>query len=93
MDIVVAVISIVAGLANVGRVIYESQETRKKKKQKLKDDAKEAEARLLTTVGDAEPRINGEYNRDVARIGEAFKQGDRTKIISINANHDRYRTD
>lgn len=82
MEIVLAVISIISGLSSVGRVVYEFQESRKKKKQKLKDDAKEAEARLLTTVRNAEPRINREYVHDVARIGEDFTQGDGTKITS-----------
>lgn len=85
MEIAVAVISIISGLAGVGRVVYEFQVNRKKKKQKLEDDAKEAEARLLTTVRSAEPRINREYDRDVARVGEAFKHGDGTKITTMNA--------
>jgi hypothetical protein len=82
MDIALGVLSIISGIVSVGRVVYEFQESRKQKKQKLKDDAEEAEARLLTTVSNAEPRINTEYGHDVARIGEAFKQGDGTKITS-----------
>ena len=83
MEIALGVISIISGIVSVGRVVYEFQESRKKKKQKLKDDAEEAEARLLTTVSNAEPRINREYDHDVARIGEAFGQGDGTKITPI----------
>lgn len=85
LEIAVAVISIISSLAGVGRAVYQLQENRKKKKQKLKTDAKEAESRLITTVRNAEPRINREYDRDVARVGEAFKEGDGTKIITMNA--------
>lgn len=72
LEIAAAISGIVSAFVAVGNVIGKFREKRKEKKEKLQSAASMAEIRLLTTVQNAPPRINTEYNNDLTRIGHTF---------------------
>lgn len=77
LEIAAAISGVVSAFVAVGNVIGKFREKRKEK-EKLQSVASMAEIRLLTTVQNAPPRINTEYNNDLTRIGHTFAQGDGT---------------
>ena len=68
LEIAAGIAGIVSAFVTVGRAVKSFRDNRKKKKKKLQEEAESAESRLLNTVDNGPPRINGEYSRDVARV-------------------------
>jgi hypothetical protein len=76
LEIAAAVAGIVSAFISVDDAIRKFRQRRKEKKQSLLSTAQKAENTLLTTLHNGPTSINNEYNRDLARIGPAFANGD-----------------
>jgi len=73
LEIVATIAGIVSAITAVGGAI---KQARSKRKSALKSATQKLETQLITTLNNGPPRINGEYNSDVARIGPSFSRGD-----------------
>lgn len=87
LEIVGAIAGIVSAIVAVGNAI---KKARRERKAALQESTKALETQLVATLDNGPPRINNEYNRDVARIGPSFSRGDGKncpiyKVISSDA--------
>jgi hypothetical protein len=76
LEIAAGIAGIISAIVTVSKAVKENRRRRKAKKLSIFARAQNAEAQLLTTLDDGPPRINTEYNRDLARIGPEFNRGD-----------------
>jgi hypothetical protein len=79
LEIAAGIAGIASAFVTITRAIRSTHKSRKEKKLALQANATAAENRLLTTLDSGPPQINNEYDRDLARIGPAFAQGDGTQ--------------
>jgi len=71
------IVGTIAGIVSAIVAIRNAdQKAREKRRSALQAATKNLETTLLTTLDNGPPRINNEYNNDVARIGPSFSRGD-----------------
>ena len=82
LEIVGVVAGIVSAITAVGGAI---KKARRERRVRLQSSTENLETRLITTLDNGPPRINGEYNSDVARLGSPFTRGDgeKTRLSSF----------
>jgi hypothetical protein len=78
LEIIGVVAGIVSAITAVGGAI---KKARRERQAKLQAATQNLETRLITTLDNGPPRINGEYDNDVGRLGSAFSRGDGEKSL------------
>ena len=77
----IEIVGTIAAIVSAITAVRESiQKARRERRSALQSATQKLELGLIDTLNNGPPRINREYDTDLARIGPAFSRGDGTKL-------------